>query len=407
MTEAIKKMAELLEVPVLTRGNWKGTEMLDMKQVASDTIKAMPYLKEAIDTGVYRGNNPEWSEEPVPAFININHDILQNEYHLKLLPETVKDWAMTAKMIPETRLINGEEWLVTNFENVDPELAKLLSSEFPFRSVEFLPNFKNPDTGEVYPVVVRAVSFLDRHTKPAVPQSAGFAVKLSADEMGVQTVYFDAPNINTDREGETPMQDDKKQGVVTLSADDHKSLIGRLDALEAQAQADGDEKEKLREIVRLQEEKIDRADRRAHEADAMSAIVKLTSDFGLTKAAEDLITPVFLSSGNVVKLSNGEEISNTAAFKRALEGIIKLAIEGNLTIPESPGVIQAGIQDTDPADSAESVLDAKIIKLMKEAAEIGKPIKRAQAHFMALSDREYSAQHGFFAKLERDTQGGN
>jgi hypothetical protein len=330
-TEA-NRMAELLEVPLIMRGVYNGFPVEDLDRAAQDTNKAMPYLVEGMKQGKYQGQRDALNADPIPGFINLNHD--------RLAPEKLREWTDGVTMEVDTRLINGEKWVVGNFRNVNPELAQLLSVGFPGRSVEILPDFKNPDTGEVYPVVFRSVAFLDPRTPPAVPQSPGYSVKLSRQVSDVLRVRLDVPNIN--QQPEENNMEEKAQEVVKLSQEGIQKFQARLDALEK-------ENVTLKGAVTMMKQEKDELAKdvqtyrqQAHQAGVEKLCAQMEHDLNVTPACLEIIRPVLLAENGIVKLSEGEKPEKEAAID-AMLGIVRLAKNSALFVPES-GKLPTGKQ---------------------------------------------------------------
>jgi hypothetical protein len=398
-------MAELLEVPILKGGIHNGFEVQNLQAAARDTMEAMPYLLEAQYRGAYRGDaNQRFNDEIPPSFLNLQHDVIGEESTTPITPERLKELTLGVQMEVDTRLFNGEEWVIGNFRNVKPELAKLLSGAYPGRSVEILPNFQNPDTGQIYPVVLRSVAFLDPQTDPAVPQTPGYSVKLSQDE-GVQVVRCDVPATNNQHEEEVLEMPKEIEGTTKLSQDAQREqdLQAELDALKAgmaekdsviqklQAEKKEDSltqsevKKLAAEVAKLREEK--------QEAEVEAFCVKLASDMGLTKSAVDIIRPVVAAKEGVVKMSaDSEPIPVGKAYKESLVDLLKLAKDKDaLFIPESPGGLVPGKQQTEEEvkQSPEEQRISAIQKFWKD--DDGKEkMPYHKAREAAINDPEYA-----------------
>jgi len=370
-----------LDVPILKPGVFNGLAIKDIPGLVSDTLKAMPYLLEAQQTGQYRGEkNARFNTEPVPPFIHLRHfptDIAGSKLH---------DWAAGVTMTPETRLFNAEEWSFVRFDHVDPDLAKLLAEGFPYRSAELLPNFENPDTGEVYPVVLRSVAFLGANTDPAVPQEPGYSVKLSRDEMGIQTVRCDVPDIINHETKETDiMADAQEASTVKLSREEFQefaAMKGRLEALE-QVQKEnttlkgvvdemkGQNDALSSEVLKLQQEN------KATKTEA--TLLKLENEYHLTPAALEAIRPVVVAENGVVKFSeDADPVPTDQAYLTSLEHILKLAKDKDaLFVPESSDLPTG--KHTEPTLTEYERQEAEIKKFQAEAKAQGKDMDYWQA----------------------------
>jgi hypothetical protein len=371
--EIPKNMAELLEVPLLTEGIHNGFPVTDLTKIIEDTKQAMPYLVEGIQTGTYRGQRDALNAEPIPGFINLNHD--------GIAPGKLKSWSDGVRMDLDTRLINGQRWVVGNFKNVDPELAQLLSVGFPGRSVEILPDFKNPETGETYPIVLRSVAFLDPKTKPAVPQSMGYSVKLSHHpQSDVLTVRVDVPNINNEQE-ENDMEE-KAQEVVKLAQEDIIKLKARIDAFE-------NENKVLRDAVTTMKQEKDELAKdvqtyrqQAHQAGVEKFCSVLEHEYNVTPAGIDLFKPVLDARNGIVKMAEAEIPEREAAINTFLE-IVKLAKKNALFLPDATSLLPSGKQQEEKL-TKEQRREKAIQKFMDE-----KKINYGDAYSQAARDPQF------------------
>ncbi len=398
-----QKMAEL-DVPIIKRGVFNGMPMRDLKALAQDTLKAMPYLLEAQQTGQYRGErNARFNTgEPVPPFIHVKH------YPDNEIIEKFKEWANGVEMQTDTRLMNGEEWGFVRFTNVDPDLAKLLAEGFPYRSGEFLPNFENPDTGEVYPVVLRSVAFLGANTEPAVPQQPGYSVKLSLNEMGVQTVRCDVPNINQSQKETGNMAENTEAKTVKLSKEDLqrftamedrlKALEGENTALKGAVNEMKDEKDSLSsQVLKLQ------AENKTSKIEAFC--LKLERDYNLTPAAIQAIRPVVASEGGVVKMSeDADPVPLEQAYMQSLEQVIQLAKDKDALFVPEKGNIPTGKQPTQKM-SLEQMREAEIQKKIDEAKAQGIKLDYATARMQVVKLQEFGGNEILDRIDATDTEG--
>jgi TolA-binding protein len=378
-------MAELMEVPILKRGRFNGMEIADVRQAAIDTMKALPYLLEAQRTGKYRGEkNARFNTEPVPPFIHL--------LHKQIAREKVQEWAAGVSMAIDTRLINGEEWAVSNFSNVDRGLAELLAAGFPGRSVEILPNFENPDTGEIYPVVIRSVAFLDANTMPAVPQYPGYSVKLAENEMGVQTVSCGIPQNQQSVQGETVMSD-KQTDTVKLSAEDiqrFEAMNERLKALEGENKVLKGAVNEMEATNKTLASDVQKFQQQARQSGIDAFCAKLERDYNLTPVAIDAIRPVLSAENGVVKMSaDADPVPTEQAYMQSVENILKLAKDKDaLFVPEKVAGIPTGKQSAvKPLTKAEQKA-AAIAKFSKD--ESGNQRKYADALSIAANDPAYA-----------------
>lgn len=359
-----QKMAEL-DVPIIKKGVFNGMAVTDLKALVQDTLKAMPYLLEAQQTGSYRGKgNQRFNTETVPPFIHLRHAPEDIAF------EKLKEWASDVNMELDTRLLlGGEEWGNVHFSNVDSELAKLLSVAFPYRSGEFLPNFENPDTGEIYPVVLRSVAFLDVNTEPAVPQQPGYSVKLAQNELGVIVVHCDVPNINQSQKETETMAEKEEAKTVKLSAED----IQRFEAMENRLKTLETENKDLKGAVNEMKEEKDSLSSQVlkFQQDAkMSQIeafcMKLEHDYNLTEAAMQTIRPIVSAEDGVVKMSaEAEPIPLEQAYWQSFENLLKLAKHKDaLFVPEKVN-LPTGKQPIQKMSASEA-REAEIKKVMEE-----------------------------------------
>lgn len=375
-----KHMSEI-DVPIIKRGIFNGMAVEDVKSLVSDTMKAMPYLIEAQQTGQYRGeSNARFNTEPVPPFIHVRH------YPNNAIIEKFKEWANGVNMNMDIRLLNAEEWGFVNFSNVDPDLAKLLAEGFPYRSGEFLPKFQNPDTGEVYPVVLRSVAFLGANTEPAVPQQPGYSVKLAQNESGVVMVRCDVPNTNQSQE--EIVMSDKNTDTVKLSAED----IQRFEAMEKRLNSLESENSALKGAVNEMKEEKDtlssqvlkfQNDAKASRVDAFC--LKLEKDYNLTPAAVAAIKPVLSAENGIVKMSeDAEPVQAEQAYMQSIEAVLKLASEKNaLFVPQSTP-LPTGKQAVKKLSESEE-REAAIKKLQADATERGEDLSYADARMKVVS----------------------
>lgn len=382
-------MAELLEVPLIKRGIYNGFPVENIRQAVEDTQKAMPYLIEGLLAGSYRGQRAALNSEPIPGFINLNHD--------QVAPGKLKSWSEGVRMEVDTRLINGEEWVIGNFRGVDPELAQLLSVGFPGRSVEILPDFQNPETGDVYPVVLRSVAFLDQNTKPAVPQYPGYAVKLSRSDQGVLSVRVDVP-VNNNQQEEIDMDNKaQEQDVVKLAQEDIIKMKARLDTLDS-------ENVTLRgAVTTMKQEKDELAkDVQAYRQQAQTASIEkfcaeLERDYNVTPAGISVIKPVIGAENGVVKLADGEKPVKEGAADALLE-LVKLAKKNALFLPEKSGTLPQGKQQEEILTNDQR-REKAIQKFMAD-----KSVAYDVALLAASKDPEFK---DLFNPLRRYEQGGN
>lgn len=374
-------MAEL-DVPIIKRGVFNGMAVQDLQALAQDTLKAMPYLLEAQQTGQYRGEgNARFNNETIPPFIHVKH------YPDNEVIEKFKEWAASVQMTTDTRLMNGEEWGFVKFTNVDPDLAKLLAEGFPYRSGEFLPNFENPDTGEIYPVVLRSVAFLGANTEPAVPQQPGYSVKLAQNELGVTVVRCDVPNTNQSQEETETMAKETEASTVKLSAED----IQRFEAMEKRLNSLESENQTLKGAVNEMKEEKDtlssqvlKFQKDAKTANVEAFCLKLESQYNLTPAAIQAIRPVVSAEGGVVKMSEeAEPIALEQAYMQSLEQVIKLAQEKDaLFVPERSD-LPTGKQPVKKMSAIEQ-REAEIQKKIDDAKAEGKELDYATARMQVV-----------------------
>lgn len=372
----LHKMAEI-DVPILKKGVFNQMPIQDLTAIARDTMTAMPYLLEAQQSGKYRGTkNERFNREPVPPFIHLKH--APQEIALQKMQE----WAAGVTMEPESRLYNGEEWSFIKFRNVDPELAKLLAEGFPYRSAELLPNFENPDTGEIYPVVLRSVAFLGANTGPAVPQQPGYSVKLAQEEMGVQTVHCGVPPDINQQQKETHMAEQHQDASVVTLAQEPLQVA----ALEQRLQALEDERQALKGVVNEMKATNDSLLSEVHKFQHMAKAnqteaycLKLEKDYALTPAAIAAIRPLVNAEEGIVKLSEeAEDMPIDQAVLQVLETVLKLAKEKDALFVPEPVTLPTGKQTEHTPTPAEQ-REAGILKLQEAAKANGHELSYADA----------------------------
>jgi hypothetical protein len=381
-------MAELLEVPILKGGIHNGFEVQNLQAAARDTMEAMPYLLEAQYKGAYRGDaNQRFNDEIPPSFLNLQHDVIGEESTTPIPPERLKELTLGVQMEVDTRLFNGEEWVIGNFRNVKPELAKLLSGAYPGRSVEILPNFQNPDTGQIYPVVLRSVAFLDPQTDPAVPQTPGYSVKLADDRPGVQVVSCEMPKINQSEQEETTMPE-KDEGTVKLSQED----IQRFDAMEKRLKALETENGTLKGVVNEMKDEKDslssevlKFQAKAHQSEIDAYLMKLEKDFNLTPVALEKIRPVLSPVDGVVKMSaDSEPIPVESAYMQSIEDLFSLAVKKDALFVPVSTELPKGKQSVTKLSKFQQE-ESEIKKLQADAKEHGQELSYADARLKVVS----------------------
>ena len=378
-------MSELLEVPILKEGIHNGFPVQDLESIARDTMAALPILSEAQESGTYRGNRDALSQEPIPGFLHLGH------HPNDVAPHQIKEWSQGIEMKLDTRLIDGEKWIVGNFGNVNPELAQLLAVGFPGRSVEILPEFQNPDTGDIYPAIIRSVAFLDAKTEPAVPQYPGYSVKLQRSELGVQTVSYTIPNNNQSQE-ETSIMADKQTDTVKLSKEDIQRFTALENRLETLEKENGTLKGALNEVAADKDaltSEVLKFKSQARESQVEAFCVRLEKDYNLTPAAIQAIRPVLVAENGVVKMSDdAEPIELEAAYIQSIEAVIALAKDKDALFVPQNGALPPGKQITQPILTLKQKKAAAIQKFSK--TEDGKDVDYSTALALAAKNPETS-----------------
>lgn len=160
---SVESFAALKDIPVFRAGTHNGLTFSDAEidQAVRDTAECLPFLREAIASGEYRGNDALNAEHAarglkIPAFINLAHN--------RFLPDTLK--AILTDSTFDLRRVG--EWIVASFGNLKADIAEFIRDRFPFRSVELIKNLYNPQTNKTYPLVFRSVAFLPADIPPAV-----------------------------------------------------------------------------------------------------------------------------------------------------------------------------------------------------------------------------------------------
>ncbi|MCP4568513.1 MAG: hypothetical protein GY841_13125 [FCB group bacterium] len=374
-----------LDVPIIKKGIFNQLEVRDLQSLTADTIKAMPYLIEAQKTGLYRGEgNARFNGEPIPPFIHVKH------FPDNAIINKFREWASDVEMDADVRLMNAEEWGFVKFRNVDPELAQLLAEGFPYRSGEFLPNFENPDTGEVYPVVLRSVAFLGANTEPAVPQQPGYSVKLAQNEQGVTTIHCNVSNTNQSQEEIENMPNENEGNAIKLSQDDIQKLraefSGEIETLKAEnATLKGvvNDDKAARDALESQVHKLES---KARAAEVSAILLKLEKDYDLTPAAVEAIRPIMSVEHNVVKMSaDAEPIPVEKAYVQTIETVLKLAKDKGALFVPTQTAIPTGKQE-EPKTTEAQREEAAIVKMQKDATERGETLDYADARLLVVKD---------------------
>ncbi|MBD3251035.1 hypothetical protein GF380_00985, partial [Candidatus Uhrbacteria bacterium] len=225
------ELANILNVPVLTTGHFQGhkgppvmTDEAKLDRIIAASNRMRPYLQEAHKTGELAGN-PDFTQrlrKPLPAYININHDSLEED--------KIRDALLSA--VPEFRkdAVEGKPWIVEHFSGVDPVSADFIRRYFPKRSIELMHGLKDPETGEEYTDgVIISTAFLDRATRPAVPgQTEDLLVEFSEGEQ-TATITTDQP-----MEGNNMPKEDPKPAVDVSELQKEKdTLTAELEQLKA------------------------------------------------------------------------------------------------------------------------------------------------------------------------------
>lgn len=346
------ELANLPHVPILKIGEWhphntkESLPVMDIDSIIEGSNECKDLVFEAMTTGVYRGNEDFKLTKPIPAVMNIHHQ--------EMFPDTeVNDalkkafQAVTATYQKET--IDGEEWLTANFENVPNGSAETLRRHFPLRSVELIQNFSNPDTGHIWPMIIRSTAFLNQTTKPAVSgQRPELVVEFSADESPVVRLTSTYQVTQGDIAMATQTPEKKVDGVDVAEMEKAQHALTEKDQQIAELRAklsevEIDKESTIKELEMKDQHRDAQVRELAAKLDAKE-IKELCHDlqmkprvnkdgnhaYILSKSAMDIITPGIQGKG-VFELQEGEDSRH--AFINRIDALVELAAKGGLLVP--------------------------------------------------------------------------
>lgn len=252
----VQEFATIKDVPILKAGTHRSRnagdvviEESDIDEYIEGSTVLKELIREAMSTGEYKGN-PHIKKGFVPGPLNLHHNDFLDET-LKLRTKDV-NWTYGKKKIGD------DIWLTETLENVPSDVAKALKTEYPFRSVEILPNMVDPNTGKKYKGVLRSTAFLNRFTPPAVRgQTPDLVVEFSEGESPVMTLFSSVQTTQQQPEVQD-MADKQDQAVMPDTGKDEKisELTGKLsekDSKIAELQAEKDKE--AAELAELRKER--------------------------------------------------------------------------------------------------------------------------------------------------------
>jgi hypothetical protein len=374
----VKEFANILDVPVLTAGEFVShnagplvvTEE-DLDEIVEGSNRLQPLITEAIDTGVYRGNEGLSSRlsRPIPGLLNLKHQ--------QIFPETIKEAVSRVTTSFRKAAINGKNWIIQQFQNVPDDIAKTLAEEFPFRSVELLP-LTDPNTGVFNDKIIRSTAFLDRFTPPAVPgQSPELIVEFAGpdDPLIVITTH---QNIQGGNNMEVKAQIEQ-MNVAELAAmqatlTDQKTMIdalnakidsveeARQEAVELAIQNETQKDAKIAELQAVQD--LAESDRMISE---LSGKVRKYGDqvFMVSPAFLEVISSSIQNKG-AIELAEGENLRQ--GYVKLFETVIDLAGKHAILVP----IETQGLQShADPTEEKKELIDQATELSEKEGIPYG------------------------------------
>ena len=339
--ENAAELAEIIDVPVLTAGDFVShnagplsisDEELDEIIEGSNVLQ--PLIREAIESGQYRGNEEVTTKltKPIPGLINLKHQ--------GILPQTLKDAVKGVSTEFRKAIIDGKEWIVQRFRDVPNDIAQTIQREFPFRSVELLP-LRHPETGKLYSKVIRSTAFLDRFTPPAVPgQSPELVVEFSAEQEPLTILTCVQRRSIMPEETKIKAADASELQALKDAHAAQESQIAELKAKFDKAEA---ERQKAIELAMKQEQekdaKIAELQAKQDAADADKIIAELSKirtyqdrAYQISPAFLEVIQPVIKSNG-VFELAEGE--NQRAKLAGMFDQIAELAAKSAVVVPLS------------------------------------------------------------------------
>jgi hypothetical protein len=369
------EFADILDVPILKAGthySHNAGPVTFTKDELSDLVKysnsARQFIRESIEQGAYPGNEALNAKltKPIPGVLNVLH---QKE---DIFPETIKDRVRDVEVEFSLEEVNGEPWILEQFRNVPPDIAKTLKAHYPYRSIEYLPQVSIPGISQPKKII-RSTAFLNRVTSPAVKgQNPDLAVEFAEGESPVIVLMCDdltnTESPTTKQEAITMLEEQnmEKQPEVTPEVDMSADLTGQLDAkekeiVELQAQLDAVKQEDAKTVKELQAEsakaqaqiaELQRAQDAAEVAEFCREVelTTLISQSGQkyipSPAFLKLLRPMVEKSTNdgVIEFAEGAK-SPRKAIEDVFTQVLELAKNDALLVPVSE--LKAGFKDPD------------------------------------------------------------
>lgn len=369
----VVELASLIKVPILKAGVFQSSTAgaYEVKEEELDDIvyasnKLLPIVREAADTGIYRGNELfseklKHTGKPIPGVLNIVH---QKNLFDPSFSTQVKEFISGVSVSYDKELVDGKQWVVASFSGMTPEMTETLLTRYPFRSAELLP-LTDPETGVKHPKVIRSTAFLDVLTPPAVPgQTPAMVAEFAGGEDPVVTI-----SINREEEKHAMNDEGKTVDVAALQKLEAASTqqAEMIAELQASLKAQEAEKKALEEFKAASEAKITELQRAKEQGEATAIVASLSAKsiehegrmYQVSKAFVDTVAPVILGNG-IVELQEGED--HRKKLSGVFEGILELAKSGSILVPLGT----VGTSSYEHGDSQPKDKEALITELMSE-----------------------------------------
>lgn len=392
----VQKYANLLNVKLFKPGTFKPIShkgkafsftQEDLQESIQSTNACMDALISGIKTGKYEGN--DHIKGPVPSFINLAHS--------KLLPTKIKEWTKNVTMA----LKAAGEYIVGDFLNVDDELAEFLKARFPGRSIELIPKFVHPKTGEIHRNVIRSVGFLPPDLSPAVPglNKGDWAVQFqesSEEDTGILTFYSliegeDVDEIlTTNNEEVKTMADEKKvlteekkpmpQAPPSVEKEvKHPAgvSVAEFEALKAEREAEGKARKALEDRLILLEEDNRKKEQRLTDQEVQAYCDKKVAEGYNPAIFSDGFKKALAMANNsdVIEFSADASSTLRSFWQTQFETILKMAADGSIKVPMGENAADAQGKPID--ESPASLKEAKIKEFVDQGLGRVEAIQKA------------------------------
>jgi len=376
----VVEFANIVDVPILKAGDFPSHNAgvvsiseAELDRTLEGSRMLHPLILEAIQTGVYRGNEglSEKIGKTIPGLLNLNHQAPFKESPTlsQVVNEKLKQAIQNISVDFRKANIKGEDWIVERFLNVPDDIAKTLQESYPYRSVELIP-LTDPESGEKYDHVIRSTAFLDHFTPPAVDgQNSDLIVEFQAGSP-LQRIVSHQPYIteeiimaeNTElkelqarTERMEALMKERQELMTELQKKLAEEKAAREQANELAAKAEQEKDEKIAELQEIQN--------RVESETLISNLQRSIPGHVVTPAFLEVTKPMLMTPG-VIELQEGENFRQGMA--RVLKQVVELASKNAILVPvETQGAPAYSSPDGEPKTESE-----KVEELMKKNPDL-------------------------------------